>query len=54
MAKVKCYDPKGKEYLKESIDARECVKILGFTMDVVSPEVVTGIPIEIKKKKKKK
>lgn len=33
--RVKCYDPQGREYEKESVDARECCERLGYTMQPV-------------------
>lgn len=41
MAIVKVYDKEGKEYEKETVDARECCKIMGWTM--TKPEVIPAI-----------
>jgi hypothetical protein len=30
---VKVYDKEGKEHQKESVDARECVEVLGWTYE---------------------
>jgi hypothetical protein len=32
MAQVKCYDPEGNEHMKEPVDARECIKQCGYTL----------------------
>ena len=33
MALIKCYDTTGKEHTRESVDARECVKEMGWTLE---------------------
>jgi hypothetical protein len=45
MAKIKCYTPDGELRMKEPIDARECVELLGFTMELPSEEVSKDIDI---------
>ena len=35
---MKVYDLEGNEYDKESIDARECVKVLGWSLSKPEPE----------------
>ena len=35
---VKCYDPEGNEYLKEPIDARECIEHCRFTLEPPEPK----------------
>lgn len=44
MALVKVYDLDGQEHEKESVDARECVQVLGWSM--TSPAQV-GATVEI-------
>lgn len=35
---IKCYDLEGNEYLKEPIDARECIEHCGFTLEPPEPK----------------
>ena len=50
MAKVKCYAPDGTEHIKETVDARECVEILGYTM--CQKEIPESVEVVEKKEKK--
>lgn len=54
MALVSCFDPSGKEYKKESVDARECQEHLGWSLapreaeqvkpNVTFPAIENAIP----------
>lgn len=44
---VKCYDLEGNEYLKEPIDARECVEHCGFTLEPPEPKAAEAAKIEM-------
>lgn len=58
MAKVECFDAEGKMYMKEPVDARECVEHCGFTMSkpeaTISIEVVSPLNAEAKPSKGRK
>lgn len=34
---IKVYDTEGKEHLKESVDARECVAVMGWSLAELKP-----------------
>ena len=51
MAKIKCYDPNGTEYIKESVDAKECIAVLGYTLEI--PKEIPRIEDEEKGVEKK-
>ena len=42
MAKMACYDPEGKEHMKEPVDARECVEHCGFTTEPLEVKADEG------------
>lgn len=51
---MKCYDPQGVEHNKEPVDAKECVKVLGWTLEPpvieksVEPEIESKIEEPVK------
>lgn len=49
MADVKCWDTQGKEFTKETVDARECVEHLGWTMARPNVPALKTAPAEVSK-----
>ena len=43
MALIKVYDLDGQEHEKESVDARECCAVLGWTMEPQEPAIAEPI-----------